>query len=129
MREPTAEIGSVPEAWPLMLNREQLCAYLTVSSTTLSRICPVAPVALGARVLRWRRHEIDVWVAGLPSRLMATVAWPDETPPPAELAGQERRSDAVERAQQRAARRPEARTWKRTTDEFPSSKRSKPAAA
>lgn len=60
----------IPQAWPLLLTREQLCAYLGgLSWGTLSKILPVAPLDLGANVLRYSRPQIDTWAASLPPRL------------------------------------------------------------
>lgn len=60
----------IPPAWPLLLTREQLCAYLGgLSWGTLSKVLPVAPLDLGANVLRYSRPQIDAWAAGLPPRL------------------------------------------------------------
>lgn len=60
----------VPETWPTLLSRDQLCAYIGVSADTLTRICPVRPLDLGASVVRWSRLQIDDWVPTLPPRLM-----------------------------------------------------------
>lgn len=60
----------VPETWPALLSREQLCAYIGVSASTLVRICPVRPLDLGASITRYSRAHIDEWVATLPPRLM-----------------------------------------------------------
>lgn len=57
-------------AWPLLLSRDQLCAYLGgLSWPTLAKVLPVAPLDLGANVLRYSRPEIDAWAASLPPRL------------------------------------------------------------
>lgn len=60
----------VPETWPTLLSRDQLCAYLGVSADTITRICPVRPLDLGANLVRYSRGQIDEWVATLPPRLM-----------------------------------------------------------
>jgi hypothetical protein len=90
-----------------------------MSWDSLSRICPVAPLALGVNLLRWRRADIDGWVSGLPSRLAETSAYvtegsPPPRPNPSDLAGKERRSSALERASQRALRRTRKPSWKKT---------------
>lgn len=55
--------------WPRLLSREQLCLYLGgICEETLAKVCPVAPIDLGVRVLRWNRREIDAWLDRLPSR-------------------------------------------------------------
>lgn len=74
--------------WPILLDRGQLAAYVGVSTGTLSRICPVPPVSLGAKLLRWRRPDIDSWIMGLPSRLLAQKA-DQSVSEPNELAGDE----------------------------------------
>lgn len=59
----------IPPAWPLLLTREQLCAYLgDLSWETVKKVLTVAPVDLGANVLRYRRPEIDAWVDSRPAR-------------------------------------------------------------
>jgi predicted DNA-binding transcriptional regulator AlpA len=60
----------VPETWPTLLSRDQLCAYIGVSVDTITRICPVRPLDLGANLVRYSRRQIDDWVATLPPRLM-----------------------------------------------------------
>lgn len=106
-------IGGIPEAWPALLTREQVCAYVGMSADSMSRVCPVPPVALGVKLLRWRRKDIDAWVEGLPSRLLrggrATTDIDETAPQPFKLAGEDRRRTAVERANQRALKRGGAR--------------------
>ena len=59
----------IPEAWPLFLTKDQLRAYLGgMADETLAKVCPVAPLDLGANVLRWNRHQIDEWAATLRPR-------------------------------------------------------------
>ncbi len=89
----------------MLLSREQLCGYLGVCAATLAKVCPVAPVDLGANVVRWNRTQIDAWIGGLPPRLRGDSHESHDEPvaaEPAELAGDERRSNAVERALARA---------------------------
>ena len=99
----------IPEAWPLLLTREQLRAYLGgMSEPTLAKICPVRPVDLGAQLLRYNRLHIDAWVATLPPRLLQAVAsGQDEAAPAAPVLDVpvSRTSDAIERARQRAERK------------------------
>ena len=104
---PAGHPRHVPEAWPLLLSRDQLCAYIGVSAETLVKVCPVAPVDLGANVVRYNRDHVDAWVAGLPPRLISLRkseeggqdARPaDEVPDP----GEERTLSAVERVRARA---------------------------
>lgn len=74
---------SIPAAWPLLLNKEQLCAYLGVCERTLSKICPVAPLDLGANVVRYDRRQIDAWVERLPARGLKVVERHEEPVAPA----------------------------------------------
>lgn len=60
----------VPENWPALLSRDQLCAYVGVAATTITKVCPVRPLDMGANVVRYSRVQIDEWVATLPPRLM-----------------------------------------------------------
>jgi hypothetical protein len=105
-----AVAGGIPDAWPILLGREQLSAFLAISPDTVARICPVAPVDLGVRLLRWRRADIEAWVSGMPLRPRLgdlTVQFL----PPGELAGDERRAGAVERARLRASGVRDKTTW------------------
>lgn len=79
----------IPEAWPLLLTREQLCAYLGgLSWETVKKVLTVAPVDLGANVLRYRRPEIDAWVDTRPARGERVL-------PDGAAAGQGEANDAV----------------------------------
>lgn len=101
-------------AWPLLLTREQLCAYLGgLSWSTLAKVLPVAPLDLGANVLRYSRPEIDAWAASLPPRLPKALQGDGHESQPraseadaaaGDLADQPdtRPSAAVERARKRA---------------------------
>lgn len=76
--------AGVPEAWPALLTREQLCAYLGgMSDPTVRKVCPVAAVDLGANVLRYRRSEIDEWLERLHSRGLRVVPEGEQDAPPA----------------------------------------------
>ena len=112
-------VGAIPEAWPALLSKTQVCAYVGMSWDSLSRTCPVPPVALGVNLLRWRRADIDGWISGLPSRLQSTPqaeGYEERSPgpSPSQLAGEERRFDALERASQRAMRRVRKPSWKKS---------------
>lgn len=83
-----------------MLSRDQLCNYLGVSWSTLKSILTVPPVDLGAKVIRYRRDQIDEWVKSrpplqgrMPSTLQALA--PEPAAPDARLR-------ALERARERA---------------------------
>lgn len=103
-------LGTIPEAWPLLLTKEQACAYLGgMCEGTFDKIVPVAPVDLGVRKLVWRRPDLDGWAMSLPARLPrgAESAQSVEPAPPVPagppVAGDdERRSASVERARARA---------------------------
>lgn len=110
---------AIPEAWPQLLSREQLCAYLGgLSWDTVKKILPVAPLDLGANVLRYSRPEIDAWVGSLrprePKVLKDSV--PDgEDVAPAEAVtplGDDSRVTSLDRARRRALQGPSR--WAKT---------------
>lgn len=95
--------AGVPEAWPALLSREQLRAYLGgICDATLRKICPVAALDLGANVLRYRRAEIDAWLQGCRHRLPTPDGDAQDTPPAEHPAANDRPMTAVERARARA---------------------------
>ena len=111
---------SVPEAWPLLMSREVACAYLMLSKDSFRRVCPVPALELGVNLLRWRRHDLDDWTSGLPLRLLrgqTECRAEASSIPPAQLAAEERRISAVERAKQRSRTSPTRK--KRRTDASP----------
>jgi predicted DNA-binding transcriptional regulator AlpA len=88
--------------WPLLLTMEDAAAFLRLSEDTFRRICPVAPVDLGARLLRWRRPDLETWVEGMPARLKAAAdEAQDAAPPPVADPAEERRLASIERARAR----------------------------
>ena len=89
-------------AWPTLLTKSQLCCYVEMSVSTLERVCPVRPVALGARILRWRRDDIDAWIASLPVRVRQLGDGRPEQIHPSQIGAEERRFIAVERAKEKA---------------------------
>lgn len=99
--------GTIPQAWPLWLSREQALAYLgDIAEKTFLKICPVAPVDMGASIIRYRRYELEAWEASLGHRLPrrpASVedAAPAEPPP----AANDRPLSPVQRARARASRK------------------------
>lgn len=104
------EFGHIPEAWPALLDRAQLAAYVGFAEQTLMRILPVRPVDCGVRGIRWKRREIDDWIDNLPHRLPGSkdsAHAEDASPPdhgehdPAE----ERRNDALARVKARALKK------------------------
>lgn len=103
------ETNHIPDAWPGLLDREQLCAYVGLGDQTLMRILPVRPVDLGIGVVRWSRVQIDQWIAGLPPRLRAgRNSTQDKSAPaaaPADIEqemAEQRRSEAIARVKARA---------------------------
>lgn len=70
--------GPVSPRWPRLLSRQQAAEYLGVSSDTFERICPVQPVDLEMRGLRFDREKLDAWIDGLADR--AEIVRLDEQP-------------------------------------------------
>lgn len=99
---PIRDRQAVPEAWPALLNREQLCAYVCMPWSTISKVCPVAPVDLGLNVRRYSRQKIDDWVSNLPPRQEAFKSRNREGGSTVEVAESEvatdQRMDALDRA-------------------------------
>ncbi len=103
--------ADVPQAWPRLLTREQLCAYLGgVSESTVVRICTVPPIQLGVSLLRYDRQAIDAWIDSLPPRLLHVVATSQDAAEPAADRPPEpaasRTLSAVDRARARAEGKP-----------------------
>jgi len=48
--------------------RETAAEYCDMSPVQFDRQCPVAPVDQGWRGHRWRRAELDAWIAALPAK-------------------------------------------------------------
>lgn len=105
----TTATHGIPEAWPQLLSREQLCAYLGgLSWDTVKKILPVAPLDLGANVLRYRKPDIDVWVEHLPLKSLTGLQpsrtsgqdAPEVTPDD----GLDQKSAALERVRRRAGK-------------------------
>lgn len=114
--------AGIPEAWPQLLSREQLCAYLGgLSWDTVKKILPVAPIDLGANVLRYRRPEIDSWIERCPAkgpRLPdAGSSTHDAAPRPgvveAEDPGPDVRTRSLDRVRRRTQRGPS--TWRQAS--------------
>ncbi len=109
-QEPAASaIGGVPHAWPELLSLVQVCAYLCMSPDTFKKTCPVPPLLLAVSIRRWRRSDIDAWIAGLPVRLARSADNDSDariSPIAAsQIAGEERRFIALERVKHRASRK------------------------
>lgn len=112
-RRESAEAGHprhVPEAWPALLSREQLCSYIGVSPTTLTRVCPVRPLDLGANLVRYSRAQIDEWVATIPPRLMAARRTEDGAVAVLDEGSDSRGEAALERVRARAG----GAKWRKT---------------
>jgi len=100
-----AHPAAAPMAWPSLLTKEQLEAYLGMSWSTIIKVCPVAPVDVGANLVRYSRAQIDEWVSTLPARASnsrLTVIRRAEPPPDEALI--DRRPEALNRVA--------ARTWR-----------------
>lgn len=97
----------IPDAWPALMTREMACAYTLVCPATFAKICPVAPLDLGANVLRWSRSDLDVWIANSRRRLPSAQKPGQDAPPTVpEPAGDDLEwAEAHRRAQQWAERR------------------------
>jgi len=101
--------ATVPDAWPALLSREQLRAYLGgICDATLRKVCPVAPLDLGANVVRYRRRDVDAWLDRLPERVLRRLlaGAQDSAQPESAAAANDppdRPLSAVDRARARAA--------------------------
>ena len=82
----------IPDAWPLLLSREQVCAYLGISPDTFSKVCPVPPVDMGAQVVRYHRWQIEAWANALPPR-----SKPTHEATRAQIAAEDRLAIVIER--------------------------------
>lgn len=111
----------IPDAWPALLSRDQLRAYLGgVCDATLRKICPVPAVDLGANVLKYRRDEIDAWLDGLDHRLPLPRGGEQDASQPLEAAN-DRALTAIERARSRAER---GSRWRKSATSSASAKAS-----
>ncbi len=94
----------VLNAWPLLLDLDQVSAYVGLSPVTFRKICPVPAIALGVAVTRWNRNQIDEWVNSLPPKNSAVRrAEPVPARPydVAKEAAEARRSTAVQKIRER----------------------------
>lgn len=64
----TAKPAAIQVWPPLLMTREQLCDYLQMSWSSVSKSCPVAPLDVGVNVVRYSRLQIEDWIASLPPR-------------------------------------------------------------
>jgi predicted DNA-binding transcriptional regulator AlpA len=56
---------SEPAIEPRLLSRKQAAAYCGMCPASFDRVCPVRPVALGMKNLRYDRRSLDRWIDGL----------------------------------------------------------------
>jgi len=82
--------------------RETAAEYCDMSPVQFDRQCPVAPVDQGWRGLRWKRPDLDAWIAALPVKprkesgaLDAPAPANTDEPP---ISADERRRRSLERA-------------------------------
>ncbi|WP_292038663.1 MULTISPECIES: hypothetical protein [unclassified Brevundimonas] len=96
----------IPDSWPALLSKDQLRAYVGgMSEETLSKVCPVAPVDLGANLLRYPRHLVDAWIAELKPRVggfKRLPHQPTELPDEPPIVANDHAAQALERVRSRA---------------------------
>lgn len=100
----------IPDSWPALLSKDQLRAYVGgMSEETLSKVCPVSPVDLGANLLRYPRQQVDAWIADLQPRVGGfrrlphqPVDLPEEPP----IVANDHAERALERVRSRAKGKP-----------------------
>ncbi|QIH72659.1 hypothetical protein GYM46_06665 [Brevundimonas mediterranea] len=80
-----------------------MSAYLALSWSTISKICTVAPVDVGASVIRYNRLQIDEWVASLPPKAIKNAALVAPTLPDLETEREERRNAALDKVRARTS--------------------------
>jgi hypothetical protein len=61
----TARRAHAPNLPPRMLSKEQAAAYCGVSLPVFEQACPVKPVQLLERILRYDRFALDQWMNNL----------------------------------------------------------------
>lgn len=89
-------------AWPALLSKTQLEAYVGVSWATLLKICPVPPVDIGANLVRFSRAQIDEWLSSLPAKRKESAAAVHDTA--VSQVDIDRRSVALARVAERVSR-------------------------
>lgn len=62
-------MARIPEAWPLLLDREQLSAFLNIPGDVIEKILDVAPLDLGNGVIRWNRTQVEEWAQSLKPKI------------------------------------------------------------
>jgi hypothetical protein len=61
----TARREHAPNLPPRMLSKEQAAAYCGVSPPVFEQACPVKPIQLLERILRYDRFALDQWMNSL----------------------------------------------------------------
>ncbi len=56
------------DRWPALMLRETAAEYCDMSPVQFDRQCPVQAVDQGWRGLRFRRADLDAWIASLPAK-------------------------------------------------------------
>lgn len=91
--------------WPRLLKRSQAAEYLGISIDTFDRICPVHPVDLDMRGLRFDRKKLDAWIDALPDGDEKLDVGRDADPTEIELDAETRRQKSLERLKCQKTRR------------------------
>jgi hypothetical protein len=91
----------IPDAWPALMTRDMVAAYTMMSMSTLLKVCPVAPVDLGAGIVRYRRDDLDAWIKTLLPRLPKYAKAAQDGVENPDPTADERRATSLERARQR----------------------------
>lgn len=78
--------------------------YLALSWSTIAKVCTVAPVDIGANVIRYNRLEVDEWVSGLPSKTIKRSAPAAGMQPPTADDDSQRRQAALDKIRARTQR-------------------------
>ena len=100
----------IPDSWPALLSKDQLRAYVGgMSEETLSKVCPVSPVDLGANLLRYPRQQVDAWIADLKPRVGGFRRLPHQSadvPEEPPVVANDHAEQALERVRSRAKGKP-----------------------
>lgn len=85
------------DRWPALMRIETAAAYCDMSPVQFDRQCPVQAVDQGWRGLRWKKADLDAWIAALPLRPEsgAVDAKTAETPDTALHTPEERRKALI----------------------------------
>jgi hypothetical protein len=92
--------------WPALLSRELLCEYLGIGASSLAKVCPVQPLDLGLRMVRYHRPQIDAWLETFPHSMLRNVANENgevaNDAPDASIPSHDRLSESLSRVRKRA---------------------------